>query len=299
MSSLQRLGEQLRDRELGEVAAREHRSGHARHVKRRVAGLAVALALIAAIVVSVTPAGASNPINRAPAAAESAKTVRFSSTLAVWLNGRRLTSFEEHGALDFVHDEFDTSLSTGEQRVSIERRKIGDALYLAMRRGPRAPRWRRFRVASSPGPVPLFGTSLVDPEVALQVMRKSRSRPSRLGTELIDGTRSEHYRIATTLGTFLSAQDANPVQATAVNSAGGTLDVWVDPNGRPTRVDVRFSGPSNLGAATIVLTLNFASYGAPASLLAPPSDLVTDEPTRLMSAFNPLHAIERILFGVR
>ena len=93
LPGLERLGEQFREAERAEGPARARRH-RLRRLSPRSALVTVAGALAAGAVALeiVSPAGAISPVNRAPLAAEKSKSVRFTATQSITLNGRPSSS---------------------------------------------------------------------------------------------------------------------------------------------------------------------------------------------------------------
>lgn len=303
LPALERFGEQLRGAENAEQHTGEDRPSRWRGFGARAAVLIVTLALIAAVLNVVTPAGALSPINHAPVAAEKSRSVRFSSGVEVSLNGRRLTRFSEHGVLDFVTGEYDTTLNLSAERI--ERRRVGNVYFGAEWQAgvrPRRSRWHAIRVpqvGSKFRPAP-GGYALVDPQVALRVLGESRSPVRVIGHERLAGVGTTHYRLSTNLAAFLAAARSSLADIPSYKRVRTELDVWLDRQGRPTRVEATSLGRSRFGNATITTRVDFTDYGVPV-IVRPPANAMfsTRNGTGPLSPLggDPLRTVERLLFG--
>ncbi len=298
-AALERLGAELREVEANEKLASRRRPRWLGATRTRLAALLVALAVIAGVVEAVTPAGALSPINRAPAAAAQARSVRFSSTLEVAVNGHQLQRLTEEGALNFANGDYETALRLGRGRT--DRRKVGNVFY-ALQRGPgdlEGGVWRAFRGAAGSASPPGGGT-LIDPQVVFGVLAGARSPVTVVGHEQLGGAPTTHYRLSTTLNAFLAAEASPFRNSRHYQTVSATLDVWLDERGRPTRVEATFSGDSRVGAATMAMVLEFREYGAPVTVHAPSKATLsrrTDRTAIGPLGGDPLEPIEILLFG--
>ncbi len=299
MGALRRFGEQFDELERAEQRRRASWSGILRRVSPRWATAGVIASALAVVVAfeTVTPAGANSPVNRAPRTAEHSKSVRFSSSQTITLNGHPVLRVRETGALDFTSGAFTSRTTIGETTEPIERRRMGGVLYFRRRSAERA--WSAVRVgASSSGSYASSGGySLIDPQVVLRVMAGARSPVSALGPEEIGGVRCERYQVATSLTAFLAAENGLTARAQGTASPVATMNVWLDGHGRPLRVETAFIGDSRRGVANMTAVVNFSNYGAAVHIARPrlakgPSGLRRSP----VALGDPLHAIERVLF---
>jgi len=265
------------------------------------------LALIAAVLDLVSPAGALSPINHAPVAAAQSRSVRFSSELEVAVNGRRITHFTEHGELNFATGDYATALNPSDTDERIERRRVGDVFYgVQLHPGARASstRWRAIGVAGRPRASVLApgGYSLIDPQVVFRVLAGARSPVMVVGHEKLDGTPTTHYRLSTSLAAFLSAEQSSLADVSRFEGVDATLDVWLDGQGRPKRVAASFAGESRLGNATMTTIVDFTDYGL-AVTVRPPSNVAfsprSNTPSFGALGGDPLLAVELLLFARR
>jgi len=300
--SLERFGEQLR----GAENAKQH-TGEDRPDRWRfgatAAALIVTLALIAAVLNVVTPAGALSPINHAPVAAAKSRSVRFSSAADVSLNGRTILRVTEQGVLDFVTGDYETTLNLGGERI--ERRRVGNVFYgtqLPSGIQPNQSRWQAIRVTKLDGQLvePPGGYTLIDPQLVFRVFAESRSPVRVIGHNELGGTPTTHYRVFTSLAAFLTAERSSLAHDPRYESVGATLDVWLDRQGRPRRVDTTFSRPSRFGKARVTTRVDFAGYAIPVEV-RPPSKAVFSTgggsaPPSPLSG-DPLRTAERLLLG--
>jgi hypothetical protein len=310
LDALDDLGRQLRARE------REARERHARSLhphrppagrKRIAARVAVVFTASVALLVGLnlaSPAGASSPVSRSPREAEKAGTVRFVSRLEVGIRGLRGERFVEQGALDFRSRAYEANLSLGQHGERVERRLVGGVLYAARLEATdhaeSSARWHRLRLvnrASSPSTEPGSNT-LIDPQVVLRVLADAPSTPAVVGQELIGAVATTHYRLATSLDSFLEAQHASPDFVGTLQDSPGTLDVWLDQAGRPAQVQASFAGRTHLGTNTMRVVTRFAGYGAPVNIRAPAGPVISSRTDTYRSQLgaDPFRAFLRLLF---
>ena len=262
------------------------------------------LALVAAVLEVVAPAGALSPVNHAPAAAMRSRSLRFASSLQVSLNGRPLTHSTEVGELDFATGDYATTLSFAGERF--DRRRVGDIFYgRELRAHGRASsgRWHAFHVGASPGgsdPAP-GGYTLVDPQVVFRVLAGSHSAVTQIGHQELAGAQTTHYRLFTSLAAFLSAEGVSVGNLEQYQTVQATLDVWLDAMDRPRRIQASFAGAARLGGdATMTTVIDFAGYGAPVTV-RPPAAFADSRRSAAAAALvgDPLRAVELLLFAGR
>ncbi len=301
--ALERFGEQLRDAERAQAQGARRRLERWRPAPARAGAAIVMVALLVGVLEIVAPAGAVSPVNHAPAAAMRSRSVRFDSSLQVSLNGRPLTHFTEVGELDFVTGDYATMLSLAGERL--DRRRVGDMFYgreLHAHARASSERWHALRVEQAPGGSARApgGYTLIDPQVVFRVLADSRSAVNQVGRQELDGTRTTHYRLSTSLAAFLSAEGGPVTDLAQYQSVQATLDVWLDANDRPRRVQTSFAGASRLGNGTMTAVIDFASYGAPVTV-RPPSAFDVSQRSAASAALvgDPLRAAEVVLFARR
>lgn len=307
LPALKEFGEQLQRAESA-AHARESVLAHGPSRWRRRSVRAVALlgtvALLAAALDVVTPAGASSPINHAPAAAAQSKSVRFSSALQVTINGHALARLTEVGAVDFATGDYTTTLDLKGGSKRIERQRLGDTLYVQQHRGGgqdgRAYAIHLAKLGLAPSTWPR-GYTLIDPQVVFRVLAGARSPVAVVGHGNLDGTQTTHYRLSTNLSAFLAAEGGAPDVRGSYESTGATLDVWLDGHGRPRRVSVSFTGSSRFGDATLTAAINFSRYGAPVLVRAPPTvgPSVSEAGIPPSLSADPIRLLERLFFSRR
>ena len=239
-----------------------------------LAALLIAASLVVALLELVSPAGASSPVNRAPTEATKAGSVNFESHLSASLNGQLLATFSESGALGFRTHEFAATLAIGERGEVIERRSLEHVSYFRARdrhevSAVRA-RWNAVRAASSSEAPGGEGRFLIDPQVVLGVLAAARAKPTVVGHQMIDHLPTTHYRLSVPLSAFTAADHlALLTSPAAENRVDGSLDVWLDTLGRPTRVLATFAGQSRHGPVVLTIGANFRRYGAPVAISRP------------------------------
>jgi hypothetical protein len=301
--ALERFGEQLRDAERAQTRGARRPSERRRAASARAGAAIVLVALLAGVLEIVAPAGAISPINHAPDAAMRSRSVRFDSMLEVSLNGRALTHFTEVGELDFATGDYATVLSLAGERL--DRRRVGDMFYgrqLHAHGRASSERWHAVRVEQAPGGSDRApgGYTLIDPQVVFRVLADSRSAVNRVGHQELDGTRTTHYRLSTSLAAFLSAEGAPVRNLARYQTVQATLDVWLDVKDRPRRVQTSFAGASRLGNGTMTAVIDFAKYGAPVTVRRPSAFEVSRRSAASAALVgDPLRAAELLLFARR
>jgi hypothetical protein len=264
-----------------------------------VAILAAMAALAGGIAELVTPAAAESPVNRAPAQARRASTVRFSSSVQALVDGRHPYGFSEHGSLDFARAGFRAIFSVPGGGTPVERRRVGRLLYVTTSAREGSGRSSRSWVAVpiTPGGVQLGGGyTVIDPAVVFKVLEGAR-HVHDLGTARIGGEPITHYRLASNLNEFLRAQYGTGYRP-QYTPPSGVLDVWLDREGRPLRVQGRFSAHTAAGQVTLVLTSRFAGYGQAIRIAAPTGPIIAVASAHSEALLHdPTQLLARVLFG--
>ncbi len=242
-------------------------------------------------------------MSRAPGYAEAAGTVRFSSVLEATLRGERLAAYDENGSIDFSSGDFESTLSIAKEGELVQRRKLGRVMYARARsrRTGRAVPWRGVRSRRAVAAKRAFSYLQIDPQAVLDVLRTTRGTPALVGHASIAGVPSTEYRTSTTLGAFLtSGQSGRTVPGEG--AVPGTLDVWLDLQGRPVRVAASFSTADRLGPAVMTVTTTFADYGAPVVIVKPGHAPVAPSGSAAPNGplgGDPVLVLERIVFGTQ
>ena len=296
----------------GEVLRRARRG---RYLRGRLAGgrtraaTVVGLLCIAAAVVVVSlnhapPAGASSPITRAPVLAERAGSVRFRSTVHVVLGRQLATTYSEAGAVNFATGNYETSLRFGHGALTLEHRGVNGVLYIRNRSGGHggsAARWKGLAPPRRTHHEPRY--TLIDPQVVLRVLAQTTEPARVVGRRSIGGVRLVEYQARTTFRSFVAAQEGRVFKRALTRQPPapdieGTLDVWLDPVGRPHSVLATFAGPSRHGQAALAIALTFTGYGAPVSPVRPKgARLSRGAPRAGASGADPTRTLMRVLFG--
>jgi hypothetical protein len=232
-------------------------------------------------------------VNEAPAAAERSGTVRFQSVLTVTVDGRPRDGITEHGAIDFMSNDYITTVRFGNASQVLDRRSTGGVLYAAERRlkpGTRPPRlhWVGARLRrGTPGTFASEGDAFTDPASVFRALAGIRAPVRRIGHENLNGVPTTRYHLLTNLALFLQPSAGHIQNELAYRRVQAVLDVWIDARGRPVRVRETFTGPTVSGRTTITTIVRFTDYGRPVSVRAPSSAVVK---SALGGLPNPLGA---------
>ncbi len=199
---------------------------------------------------------------------------------------------------------FASTLTVGETNEPIERRRAGSTLYLRRVRTDsqqlNTVKWAALgvRQGSLVSFSPPGGYAPIDPQVVFRVMAETRSPVAIIGRDQINGVRTTHYQLATSLEAFLRAEQGTPSTAALGQQAAARLDVWLDARGRPARIKASFLGRHGANMTTVV---DFAAYGMPVHVRVPPLSAIlpSGSDKAHITLGDPARAIERLLFAAR
>ena len=261
-----------------------------------------AVAILVVFALESGPAGALSVINQAPRAAARSTSVGFDSAISVTRGGHELLGFSQRGQIDFARGEYRTSLSSAQVNATFEWRTVGGVVYIATRqqsgRGSRTRRWlavritaaQRAKLASAPE-----SDALTDPLAVLRLLANTRAPVLRVGATRLGGVAATRYRLSTNLAAMLRASSSGGGHA-AYARVGAVLDVWLDRQGRPLRVEETLRGP---GAIALHTAIGFSGYGEPVRIQAPagvaPEPTLADVPKLLTG--TPSRAFERLVLS--
>lgn len=267
------FGEQLRRRPdpVRQPALRSHITRRA--LVTSSAGLAAAILAVVLIVGGGGTALAGDVINKAPAAAEKSGTVNFHSTLAITVSGHTRPGISEHGMIDFTTGAYSTWLEEDESSAILERRSLNGILYSAKHPDGKPPtRWTATRLQA--GDFNSESDAFTDPPAVFRTLASIKAPVRRLGLAEVGGVSTRHYRLLTNLAVILGSQAGYTENLQGYRRVTATLDVWLDPKGRPRKVQQTFTGRTPAGDATLTTTVNFAGYEQPVSVSPPSRKLV-------------------------
>jgi len=130
-----------------------------------------------------------------------------------------------------------------------------------------------------------LGAGTYDPSSYLESLRGVTGEPEVIGTEVVRGVETTHYRatmdLATALASVPDGRQRDLVEAQLGQLGEGTipLDVWVDADGLPRRMEIDMGemfSSMGLGAETsAVMTMEYFDYGQPVDIQVPSPDEVT------------------------
>jgi hypothetical protein len=290
LPTIRRFGVQLRELETGPRTPAIPWSG----VSRRVillsgAGIAAALTCILLILTSGRTAQARSVVNAAPAAAERSGTVRFRSVLTITVDGHPRAGITEQGAIDFASGAYSTTVRFGNVGQVLERRGVGGVFYAAERRPRAGPRPEHVRWIATPlqrGALSSESDAFTDPTSVFRALTAVRAPVRQVARQSLSGTPTTRYHLRTSLASFLEPSAGHIQNPLVYRRVQASLDVWIDMQGRPLRVDESFAGPSASGPTTMTTVVRFTGYGRPVSVPAPARSLVG--PASATAPENPL-----------
>ena len=183
--------------------------------------------------------------------------------------------FSGVGAIDFKGGRETLSMNIG--GVTSEVIHDGTAAYsrLGMAGAPRgSATWYRSDAATAADALATgsFGVAMDDPARVLGLVATAGD-VTRKGRERLSGVEAIHYKA--------SSGGGEPIP----------LDIWLDLNGRVTRV--RYAVPMTTGggdgdAPSAVFTVDFLDYGSPVAISAPPAERVQAMPQGAVETSRPV-----------
>ena len=230
-----------------------------------------------------------------------AKSARIATSITVNnASGAKNLGVAMTGVEDFEHHRSDTTTSW-DSMGTIEQRQIGPDIYIKMTGAMAAAQrqlnankpWSHTRIVNDPIPAALssiMGGANADPTALVKLLTSVTSSVTAVGSDDVRGQHSTHYRMTFDEAKIrkLDAQmgDCPDDEPTAGTDSNTPLDVWLDGQGRLTRMWISITqdaSSAESGGATSVtplrdaeasgaFTVEFYDYGAPVSIEAPPAD---------------------------
>ena len=282
MPAVKQLGEGFRRLERAEAARPQQPA--ARLLALPGIGLAVVVLALILVLSLGGRARALSPISRAPAAALRSGTVHFNSSIAITRGGLEVQRFAQNGEANFGANAYRTTLAPTGVGVALEWRIVGGVLYVAQTHGvgriASPNRWIAARLAL--GQQGHFASpetdAITDPLAVFRILRNIRAPVSYVGPSAIGGVPSQEYRVTTSLGKLIGASAPGSRTPERLRPVAASLEVWLDREGRPRRVDaILTSGPTSR-PARLESSITYGAYGAATSIVAPPGV----SPTRVL-----------------
>jgi hypothetical protein len=241
----------------------------------RAAFAAVLIAAVAVVAVLVFPSGrsaqATNIINEAPAAAEHAGSLSFTSTLTIRAYGQRRPGITEAGSIDFLTGDYTTTTHYEATHERLERRRVGGTIYAT--RAPAEPAANEATIwysapaeKGTPGGFASESDAFTDPPALFRSLAHISAPVRRVGHEDRKGVPTTVYELSSDLAAFLRANAGHQQNLAGYSDVRATLRVSIDSQGRPRRVEETFKA----GATVLVTEVSFSGYGQFVAVQAPP-----------------------------
>jgi hypothetical protein len=269
-----------------------------RRVRMAVAALSAA-ALIAAVAAVAATSGAGHgathvvsgqPVFAAAAATEAARTAQASVSVTA---GSNVTTLQ--GSVDLADQTSDLTADLPMGLGTVEVRTIGSVAYVKLPTNFQAlvggKTWIQADLPTIDGlagqqlGLPALGSGL-DMTGMLDWLRGVSSDVTQIGTDIIHGVATTHYRASVDLTKAVANAPAAVRSGVerAAQAVGQTIpvEVWVDGQGRLRQLTATIDpgnaqAPSDLGPSTtgpVVATVDLWDFGAPVTVTAPPADQV-------------------------
>jgi hypothetical protein len=225
--------------------------------------------------VSAGPEQPSHPttvVNRASTAAAGAGSVLYHATTRIEVRGRRVSSLDETGAIDFGEHSYRATVRNPGSATTIDRISTNGTFYAREGvdgRGP-AGRWTAITLpqkALADSTAPVGSQALTDPPALLEAIGTATDQPRVAGAAVIDGVQTTAYRVTAPLAYFFLVTPLPP----AVTRRQVDITVWVDQAGRPRRAVATFDDPSS--HVRLATQTHFYGYGTPVDVTAPSAEV--------------------------
>lgn len=217
--------------------------------------------------------------------ASDAKTARISGREVITVDGAT-TTIPIEGAIDFTSGDAELRIDLGSLGLagggSIQALVVDQAMYMdfgALLRGNDVPaslrgkQWLKLDLRELGAAGSGSGSGAASYLDALRGAGDVR----QLGTETIDGVRTDHYRVTIDTAAAIEKLEPGPLRDLAeegLSSVGRSypMDVWIDGDGFPRRV--RFA--TSASGARIAFMVDYHDFGKPLDVAAPPPARTAD-----------------------
>jgi hypothetical protein len=204
------------------------------------------------------------------AAMREAETFTFTTTSDSAGQSQEMT-----GQARFGDDGMDmTARSTGAQPMELI--LLDQVMYMRSADLGTGDTWLKIDLSD---PDSLFGMigKATDPEVMFKAM-ESPKKLELVGTEEVDGTQTNHYRITMDPARYLEAMEFPAAMADMMPKELVT-EMWVDADDLPRKFTQTVEVPGSGGGAPMSSTTQgtYSDFGADVEIEAPPADEVTED----------------------
>jgi hypothetical protein len=142
-----------------------------------------------------------------------------------------------------------------------------------------------YPIAGAPSGMSLLaGGPTSAPALLVRLLTSVSSSVTQVGSGVVRGQQSTHYRIAIDAAKMrkLEASMGDCDDDATASDAPTPIDVWLDGQGRLTRMQITDTAPSDMqisSPSTITMTLELYDYGVPVTVEPPPADQIQDLPS--------------------
>jgi hypothetical protein len=149
---------------------------------------------------------------------------------------------------------------------SIRMLMVDNAMYLQM--AQLGDKYLKVALDGKDSPLSQMGLGSIDPTAMFDKFGDAVSGGTYVGKETVDGTATDHYRLAIDAKAIASALPSLAAEASSAIPDTETVDVWFDGDGRYKQMKMDTGGET--------VTETFSDWGRPVTVKAPPASQVQD-----------------------
>jgi hypothetical protein len=230
-----------------------------------------------------------------------AKSAHVSMSVSATGLGSQAFSLTGDGAIDFANGDSQLTMKFGGAASTllpggIEERSVDHLVYVQLPGLTGASRWVAVdagKLGSSSSSVPGLGES--DPTQFLASLETVSDRVDKVGTEVVRGVDTTHYRATLDLRKAIDQADVPQSLRDAEKQFLGSngdqapsipVDVWIGADGYVRRIsldlDLGALGAPGIGgsgsAPAVIVSIDLYDFGVPVDVQAPPADQISQLP---------------------